>query len=61
VVAETDLQRMHDRLYRLEAALEDVDADLSDDDSAAALRAALAHLSEPARDLVGLVIEPARI
>ena len=29
IVTEEELQRLHDRLYRLEAAMEDVDADLS--------------------------------
>ena len=60
VVTEADLRRLHDRLYQLETALEDVEADLADDDSPGAVRAALAHLAEPARELVGVVIEPVR-
>ena len=60
VVAESDLRKLHDRLYELEAALDDVDADLTEDVSPTALRAALAHLAAPARDLVGVMIEPAR-
>jgi hypothetical protein len=61
VVTEADLRRLHDRLYQLETALQDVDADLAEDDSPKAVRAALAHLVDPARDLVGVVIEPVRI
>lgn len=60
VVAEADLQGLHDRLYRLESAVEDVDADLSGRPGAAAYKEAFAHLYEAARDLVGLVVEPAR-
>jgi hypothetical protein len=60
-VAEAELRRLHDRLYQLETALEDVEADLAEDGSPRALQAALAHLAEPARDLVGVVIEPVRI
>jgi hypothetical protein len=59
-VAESDLQRLHDRLYRLESAVQDVDADLEDRSGVRAYREALDHLLEAARDLVGLVVEPVR-
>jgi hypothetical protein len=59
VVTEAELQRLHDRLYRLEAAIEDVDGDLSGRPSAQAYRKAFEHLYEAARDVAGMVIEPA--
>jgi hypothetical protein len=59
VVAQAELQRLHDRLYRLEAAIEDVDGDLSGRPSAQAYRKAFEHLYEAARDVAGVVIEPA--
>ncbi len=59
VVTEGELQRLHDRLYRLEAAIEDVDADLSGRPGAGAYRRAFEHLYEAARDVAGLVVEPA--
>jgi hypothetical protein len=68
VVAKVDLDGLHDRLYALEAALDDVTADLaelgappsraSDRSRAAAYAAALAHLQMAAEDLRGLVVEP---
>ncbi len=51
---------MHDRLYRLETAVEDVEADLGDRSGAQAYRAAFEHLYEAAKDLVGVVVEPVR-
>lgn len=60
IVAEEDLRRMHDRLYRLESALEDVDGDLAASSSHRAYKEAFDHLAEAARDLVGAVVEPAR-
>jgi hypothetical protein len=59
VVTQGELQRLHDRLYRLEAALEDVDADLAGQPSAPAYRQAFEHLYEAAKDVAGVVIEPA--
>ncbi|HEX3946554.1 MAG TPA: hypothetical protein VHW47_02565 [Acidimicrobiales bacterium] len=62
VVAQADLDRLHDRLYVLEAALADVDADLAvARPTAADYREALAHLARAARDLGGLVVEPALV
>jgi hypothetical protein len=59
-VAGGDLRRLHDRLYRLETALEDARADLADAGRNADYRAAYDHVVDAAHDLVGLVIEPAR-
>jgi tetrahydromethanopterin S-methyltransferase subunit G len=60
IVSEDDLRKVHDRLYRLETAVEDVEGDLSDRASAQAYRAAFEHLYEAAKDLVGVVVEPVR-
>jgi hypothetical protein len=60
IVSEEDLQKVHDRLYLLESAIEDVDADLTDDPGPEAYRAAFDHLYESAKDLVGLVVEAVR-
>ena len=59
MVTEAELQRLHDRLYRLEAAMEDVDADLSGHPGARAYRQAFEHLYEAAKGVAGVVIEPA--
>jgi hypothetical protein len=59
VVNEVELQRLHDRLYRLEAAMEDVDADLTGRPTAQAYRHAFEHLYEAAQDVARVVIEPA--
>lgn len=64
VVAQADLDRLHDRLYALEAALDDVEADTAGvDGSGSAARArvvagALVHLRAAAEDLRGVVVEP---
>ena len=60
IVAEDDLRRVHDRLYLLEAALEDVEADLEGKIGLTAYREAFNHLYEAAKDLVGVVVEPVR-
>jgi hypothetical protein len=60
IVSEEELSRVHDRLYRLESAVEDVDADLAGSPGPAAYRAAVEHLLDAARDLVGVVVEPVR-
>jgi len=59
-VSEQDLRQLHDRLYRLEAAVEDVTEDLARDARLAACRQAVDHLLDAAGDLVGLVVEPFR-
>ena len=58
IVEQRLLDRLHDKLYRLESALEDVDADLDGDRSVAAYRLAFSHLYEVASDLRGVVVEP---
>ena len=60
IVNQDDLRKLHDRIYRLESAVEDVQADLEGKPSAAAYRAAFDHLFDAAGDLVGIVIEPVR-
>lgn len=60
VVSEQDLSRLHDRLYRLEAAVEDVTEDLARDARPSACRQAVDHLLDAAGDLVGVVVEPFR-
>jgi hypothetical protein len=68
VVARSDLDRLHDRLYALESAFDDAASDLADvrpagrrrlDPVAAAYARALAHVREAADDLRGFVVEPA--
>lgn len=65
VVSQAELDRVHDRLYALEAALDDVAADLADVPASAserararAFEAALAHLRSVAEDLRGVLVEP---
>jgi len=58
IVSMVDIARLHDRLYRLEAAVDDVTADLAAAHGAAAYRHAYEHLMDAVGDLVGTVIEP---
>jgi hypothetical protein len=51
---------LHDRLYRLEAAVEDVRADLAAGDGAVDYRQAYDHLMDAVVDLAGTVVEPVR-
>lgn len=60
IVSAADLVRLHDHLYRLEAAAEDVTADLATATGAADYRQAVEHLMDAVGDLVGTVIEPVR-
>ena len=60
IVAVSDLVRLHDRLYRLEAAVEDVRAALESSRGNTAYRQAFEHLMDAVDDLVGTVVEPAR-
>jgi len=60
LVSVADLARLRDRLYRLEAAVDDVRSDLVANRGAAAYRQAYEHLMDAAGDLVGTVIEPLR-
>ena len=58
VVARRDLDALHDALYVLEAAVEDVEGDLAASRTKADLEAALAWLLSAARPLVRSRIEP---
>jgi hypothetical protein len=60
LVSTADLVRLHDRLYRLEAALDDVRVDLDGSPSDADYRDAFTHLMDAATDLAGTVVEPVR-
>ncbi|HEV3366714.1 MAG TPA: hypothetical protein VG054_04570 [Acidimicrobiales bacterium] len=60
IVSEADLRSLHDRLYQLESAVEDVRADLNDRSGAKAYQEAFEHLYDSAKDLVGMVVEPVR-
>ena len=60
IVSAADLGRLHDRLYRLEAAVEDVQTDLDAARGNTAYRQAYEHLMDAVGDLVGTVIEPVR-
>jgi hypothetical protein len=57
-VSTADLDRLHDRLYRLEAAVDDVQADLASADGVDGYRQAFDHLMDAVADLVGTVVEP---
>ncbi len=59
-MADADLRRLHDSLYRLEAAVDDVQADLADSPGRPDYRGAFEHLLDAAGDLLGLVIGPVR-
>ncbi len=60
IVSLSDLARLHDRLYRLEAAVDDVRADLTESRGDDDYRRAYEHLMDAAGDLVGTVVEPVR-
>jgi hypothetical protein len=59
-VTVSDLRRLHDRLYRLEAAVDDVRADLSPSSGSGAYRQAFEHVMDAVGDLIGTVVEPVR-
>jgi hypothetical protein len=60
IVSVADLGQLHDRLYRLEAAVDDVRGDIASSSANAAYRRAFEHLMDAVGDLVGTVIEPVR-
>ena len=62
VVDQAELDRLHDLLYALEAALQDVEQDLADRRSRSedAYRQAFLHLFRAADDLRGVVVEATR-
>jgi hypothetical protein len=51
VVARGAIDQLHDQIYILECAIEDVDRDLAEDQSIDAMRRAVAWLLEAARPL----------
>ena len=51
IVARGAIDQLHDQIYILECAIEDVEKDLADDDSIDTVRRALAWLLEAARPL----------
>jgi len=57
IVDQGQLDRLHDRLYALESALDDVEADLAGRPQQRDYRAALRHLSAAAGDLRGFLVE----
>jgi hypothetical protein len=52
VVARRAIDTLHDQIYLLECAIQDITQDLAEDDSPPALRAALDWLLESARSLL---------
>lgn len=60
IVEESSLRVLHDRLYQLESAVDDVAADLAESSTATAYRLAFEHLMAAAQSLVGTLIEPSR-
>ena len=61
IVSTADLSRLHDLLYRLEAAVDDVRSDLEEASGAGDYRQAYEHLLEAAEGLVGLAVDPVRV
>jgi hypothetical protein len=61
IVDQAELDRLHDLLYALEAALEDVERDLGERSRRAEgdYRKAFLHLFRAADDLRGVVVEAA--
>lgn len=58
VVRREDLEAVLSAVYGVQAALEDVEADLADDDSEAGVRSALSHLVAEAAPVAGVWITP---
>jgi hypothetical protein len=58
VVDRSQLQDLHDRIYVVEAALEDVATDLGERRTPARVQAALEHLTAAAAGLRGYVLAP---
>ena len=57
-MAQAELDRLHDRLYALESALDDVDGDLGQDRSPVAVWEAFEHLYGVADRLRGAAVDP---
>ncbi len=60
IVAEGDLSTLHDKLYQLESAVEDVRSDIAGKSGVKTFRQALDHLLEASEELAGFVVEPVR-
>jgi hypothetical protein len=58
LVGVAALEHLRDRVYRLEAALEDVDDDLGESATLEEYRGAFGHLYAAASDLRGAMVEP---
>jgi hypothetical protein len=58
IVARSQLDELYDRLYVLEAAIEDVERDLSGEPQLQDYREAIAWLLDAARPLVDLRLDP---
>lgn len=61
LLSRASFEEMRDLLYRLEAALQDVDTDLADGDDTQTVRAALWHLYRTAAAVRGVAFEPRAI
>lgn len=57
-MARAKLDEIRNLMYRIETALDDVDADVSDDESGAALRQALWHLYRSCAEVRTISVEP---
>ena len=58
VVSRQQLQGLHDRIFTVEAALDDIEGDLARSRSAGGYRAALDHLVLACAELRGFTLEP---
>lgn len=58
LIDRASFTRLRDTIYRIEAALEDVDGDLSGTPTAASYRQAALHLYDAASGVRNLVFEP---
>jgi hypothetical protein len=59
IVSQPELDRLHDRIYALESALDDVASDIDEaKPTVTELGAALRHLRGVAEELRGMVLEP---
>ena len=58
LMSRTNLVELRDALYQLEAAMEDVDTDLTEADDPGRHRSALWHLYGAAANLRGVRLEP---
>jgi hypothetical protein len=57
-MAAERMEALRDLVYRIEAAMDDVDQDVAEDDSAAGTRQALWHLYRACADVRSVSLEP---